>query len=178
MVLCCAKSLQLCDPMDCSPLGSSVHGILQARILEWVAMPSSGELPDLGIEPASFISPTLAGRLFTVSIWEAAIPRESFILTLTYDCPSMSFNCPSLEPERCLVPKTYLFYCILNPVCWHLLPTLISQFSLSFVASSVCSFSWVCPLSRKTYHAFLIMKQELSRLLAFLAANASFLFLL
>ena len=30
----------LCDPMDCSPLGSSVHGIPQARILEWVAMPS------------------------------------------------------------------------------------------------------------------------------------------
>ena len=31
----------LCDSMDCSPLGSSVHGILQARALEWVAMPSS-----------------------------------------------------------------------------------------------------------------------------------------
>ena len=31
----------LCNPMDCSPPGSSVHGILQARILEWVAMPSS-----------------------------------------------------------------------------------------------------------------------------------------
>ena len=29
----------LCDPMDCSPLGSSVHGIFQARILEWVAIP-------------------------------------------------------------------------------------------------------------------------------------------
>ena len=40
-----AKSLlscpTLCDCMDCSPPGSSVHGILQARILEWVAMPSS-----------------------------------------------------------------------------------------------------------------------------------------
>ena len=32
--------LTLCDPTDCSPPGSSVHGILQARILEWVAMPS------------------------------------------------------------------------------------------------------------------------------------------
>ena len=31
----------LCDPMDCSPPGSSVHGILQARILEWVAVPFS-----------------------------------------------------------------------------------------------------------------------------------------
>ena len=42
-----AKSLQLCltlyDPMDCSLPGSSVHGILLARILEWVAMPSSRE---------------------------------------------------------------------------------------------------------------------------------------
>ena len=42
-----AKSLQscptLCDSMDCRPPGSSVHGILQARILEWVAMPSSRE---------------------------------------------------------------------------------------------------------------------------------------
>ena len=33
--------LTLCDPMDCSPPGSSVHGILQARILEWVAIPFS-----------------------------------------------------------------------------------------------------------------------------------------
>ena len=40
-----AKSLQscltLCNSMDCSQLGSSVHGIFQARILEWVAMPFS-----------------------------------------------------------------------------------------------------------------------------------------
>ena len=33
--------LTLCDPMDCSPPGSSVHGFLQARILEWVIMPCS-----------------------------------------------------------------------------------------------------------------------------------------
>ena len=41
----CAKSLQLCltlcTPMDCSPPGSSVHGILQARVLEWGAVSSS-----------------------------------------------------------------------------------------------------------------------------------------
>ena len=34
------------EPVDCSPPGSSVHGILQARILEWVAIPFSGDLPD------------------------------------------------------------------------------------------------------------------------------------
>ena len=36
-----------------SPPGSSVHGILQARILEWVAIPFSGDLPNPGIEPGS-----------------------------------------------------------------------------------------------------------------------------
>ena len=36
--------------MDCSPPGSSVHGILQARILEWVALPSPGGLPDPGVD--------------------------------------------------------------------------------------------------------------------------------
>ena len=52
-------------PMGCSPLGSSyflVHGILQAGILEWVTISSSGHLPDQGMEPAS---PALAGRFFT-----------------------------------------------------------------------------------------------------------------
>ena len=53
--------------MDCSPSGSSVHGILQARILEWAAMPSSRDLPDPGIKLESFVSPALAGRFFTTS---------------------------------------------------------------------------------------------------------------
>ena len=39
--MCAQSSPTLCDPMDCSPLGSSVHGILQARILKWVAIPFS-----------------------------------------------------------------------------------------------------------------------------------------
>ena len=39
--------------MDCSPPGSSVHGILQARLLEWVAIPFSRDLSHPGIEPVS-----------------------------------------------------------------------------------------------------------------------------
>ena len=39
--------------MDCSPPDSSVHGILQATILKWVAIPSPGDLPNPGIEPRS-----------------------------------------------------------------------------------------------------------------------------
>ena len=49
--------------MDYSPPGSSVHGISQARILEWVAFPSPGDLPDPGIKHKSS---ALAGRFFTV----------------------------------------------------------------------------------------------------------------
>ena len=46
----------LCDPLDCGPPGSSVHGILQARILEGVAISFSRDLPNPGTEPRS---PTL-----------------------------------------------------------------------------------------------------------------------
>ena len=53
----------LCDPMDCSPPGSSVHGILQARILEWVAIPfSRGSSWTRDWTWVSFI----AGRFFTI----------------------------------------------------------------------------------------------------------------
>ena len=43
----------LCDAMDYSLPGSSVHGIFQARILEWIAIPPPGNLPHPGIEPRS-----------------------------------------------------------------------------------------------------------------------------
>ena len=58
-----AKSCpSLCDPMDCSPPGSSVREISQARILEPVAICPSRDLPDPGIKPTS---PSLAGGFFT-----------------------------------------------------------------------------------------------------------------
>ena len=43
----------LCDPVNCSPPVSSVHGILQVRILGWIAIPYPGHLPYPGIEPWS-----------------------------------------------------------------------------------------------------------------------------
>ena len=56
----------------CSLPGSFIHGILQARILEWVAISSSWGSSHPGIEPTSLMSPTLAGRFFTTSAsWEA-----------------------------------------------------------------------------------------------------------
>ena len=51
--------------MDYSPPGSSVHEIFQARVLEWVAISFSRDLPNPGIEPESSASPALACRFFT-----------------------------------------------------------------------------------------------------------------
>ena len=57
--------LTLCDPMDCSLPGSSLHRILQVRILEWVSMLPPRDLTHPGIDPVSLTSPVLAGRFFT-----------------------------------------------------------------------------------------------------------------
>ena len=51
--------------MNCSPPSSSVHGISQARILEWVAISFSRGLPDPGIEP---VSSALASRFCTTEL--------------------------------------------------------------------------------------------------------------
>ena len=59
--------LTLCDPGDCSPPSFSVQGILQARLLEWVAMPSSGRSSQPRNQTRSFKSPALAGGFFTTS---------------------------------------------------------------------------------------------------------------
>ena len=74
-VCVCKLLFQLCLtlwPHGLYPPGSYVHGILQARILQCVAMASSKGSFWPGIEPVSLTSPTLAGRFFTTSAtWEA-----------------------------------------------------------------------------------------------------------
>ena len=68
----CAKLLHsrwtLCDAMDCSLPGPSVHGILQARMLEWVAISFSGDLPNPGIQSTSLKSPASSGEFFVTSV--------------------------------------------------------------------------------------------------------------
>ena len=60
--------LDFCDPMDCSPQGSSVHGFAKARIPEWAAIFFSRGSSDLGIKPES---PALAGRFLLLSHLES-----------------------------------------------------------------------------------------------------------
>ena len=72
----------LCDLMNYSLPGSSVYGILLARILEWGAIFSSGDLIDPGIEPVSLASPTLASGFFQKALFEE-------ILFLNYNLPTI-----------------------------------------------------------------------------------------
>ena len=75
----------LCDPMDCSPPGSSAHGTLQARILEWVAICFSRGSSPPGGQTQVFC---IAGRFFTVE------PHNSYHVTL----PGLPGQPPSLLP--------------------------------------------------------------------------------
>ena len=65
----CAKLLQLCptlcDPMDCSLPGSSVHADSPDNNWSGLSCPSPGDLPKPGTESSSLMSPALAGGFFT-----------------------------------------------------------------------------------------------------------------
>ena len=64
--------LTLCDPMDCSPPGSSVHGLSRQEYWRGLLCPCLGDLPNPGIEPSSLMSPVWAGGFLTSSAtWEA-----------------------------------------------------------------------------------------------------------
>ena len=82
---CCCRVAQscwlFCDPMDYSPPGSSVHGISQARILEWVAISSSRVLS--WPRDRTYIS-CAAGRLFT-----AVVISSVQFSSVTQSCPTL-----------------------------------------------------------------------------------------
>ena len=78
-----------CDPVDCSPPGSSVHRILQARTLELV-LPPPEDLPNPGIEAPSLMFPTLVSGFFTTSaIWEAQNSASVQFSSVAQSCPTL-----------------------------------------------------------------------------------------
>ena len=91
-LLLCAKSLQLCvtlwDPMDCSPSGSSAHKILQARILEWVAI--------------SFSRGSSRPRDRTRVSWGSYIADRFFTSEPPGEALSSITRVPELPPLTCL----------------------------------------------------------------------------
>ena len=62
---------------------SSVHGLRQARILEWLPCPPPGKLPNPEIDHASLMSPALVGRLFTTgATWEAPLKEQDTVIEI------------------------------------------------------------------------------------------------
>ena len=99
-----AKSLQscptLCNPIDGSPPGSPVPGILQARTLEWVAIAFSGDLLDPGIKPEFPVSPALQADSLPLSQQGSYI----YIYTHTRVCVCMYV---------CMCIYVYVYICVL-----------------------------------------------------------------
>ena len=93
---CCSVCPTLCDPMDCSLLGSSVHGIFQARVLEWAAISfSRGSSWPRDRAQVSCI----AGRRFTIWATREALDFNSVQFT------SVAQSCPPLcDPMNCSTP--------------------------------------------------------------------------
>ena len=136
-----AKPIQSCltlhDPMDHSPSGSSVHGILQARILEWVAMPfSRGSSRPRGWTCISYVS--CIGRWVLYQYHHLPLPiwRWYFFSWMRYDCFS-SISCSHVSREvrmeelssavtlffsgmkNFLVsPSKCIFLLCMSPFCW------------------------------------------------------------
>ena len=104
----CEPSLQsspiLCDPVVCSPPGSSVHGILQARILEWVAMPPPGDLPNPGIKPVSLTSTCIGRKVLYHKSHLGSPPKHAAAAAKSLQlCPTL---CDPIDtsPSRSPVP--------------------------------------------------------------------------
>ena len=135
--------------MGCSPPGSSVHGTLQARILEWVAMPSSMGSSPPGIKPGARMSPALVGGFFTTSTtWEAHAYRP----TRKKDRKMMSRK-PNFRGKRTSCVSQYWkknkllchsarpfpapFWQISEPTTTHLVPVSVIPGSVSGQGNSI-----------------------------------------
>ena len=89
------------DPMGFSPLGSSVHGILQVGMLEWVAFPSLGDLPPQGSN-----SHLLHWQADSLSLSHQGSPRPIFCCLVTNSCPIL---CNPMDCVDCQAPLSMGF---------------------------------------------------------------------
>ena len=147
-----SRSWLYCDPMDCSPPGSSIHGILQARILEWVGMPSARG----SFQPRDWncisMSPALAGRFFTTTAtWEAPPPCPPYPQQI-WPC-WISWNC-SPASERL---KFSLF--LTASAEWSIKEMLLhgSVYGLTFIIATTpyTQTSFMNQQSNNSFHKYL-----------------------
>ena len=119
-----SSSLQ---PHDCSLPGSSVYGIFQARILEWIASSFSRGSSQPRIKPASLVSPALAGRFFSSKPLAPLAVRQWWALFLSHYLKSLSTSSPTL-----FSPSLIWFFILTLVTCYH---------------TSFTYFSWLSPTS-------------------------------
>ena len=110
--------------MDCSPPGCSVHGISQARILEWVAISFPGDLPDPWIKSES---PSL--QVDSLPPSHPGSPTQPLRLSLNITC---SRKCSMISPKK--VSCHHLYACN----CQNIILPLTLAYELS-MASAVCT---------------------------------------
>ena len=117
--------LTFCDPVDCSPPGSSVHGIFQARTLEWILL--QGNLPDPGIEPGP---PALAGGFFTTE--PPGKPKYCTLHRLKIGCSKIQSPSPSLSEGKYSWNKRTVLIKLAYLYVRHLIITYNNSFRWSF----------------------------------------------
>ena len=123
--------------MDCSLPGSSVHGILQARTLEWVAFPPSGDLPYPGIEPVSLRSSALEGVFFTTSTTMDSINSKSLHVLIIVD---VQLSHPYMTTGKTIALTIWTFV----GKVMSLLFNMLSRFVIAFLPKSKCLLtSWL-----------------------------------
>ena len=69
LCVCVQSCPNLCNSLDHSPSGSSIHGISQVRILKWIAFPPPGDLPNPGIKPMPSVSSEMQADSLLLSHW-------------------------------------------------------------------------------------------------------------
>ena len=136
--------LTLCNPMDCSPPGSSVHGILQARLLEWVAMPSSrGSSQSRDQTHISHVS-ARAGGFFTISTtWEAWLVAKSI--------PKARLSAKSQLKKKCYF-GLFLLWCSVCNRNYLYIYTYILQVSEWYNYYTSCLMLRISPKTIKVSH--------------------------
>ena len=136
----------LCSSMDCSPPGSSAHGIFQARILEWVAISFSRESSQPRDQTRISYVSWLAGKFFTTCVtWEVQcksaiiIYKHIYPLSSLHPTPLRYHRAPGWPP--CVIEQLPTIRFTHDSIC---MPMLLSQFvppSPSPAVSTGCSFS-------------------------------------
>ena len=108
MFLVTQSCLTLCYPIDCSLPGSSVHGILWTRILEWFPRPPPADLPNPGIEPRS---PALQADS-TVWVTREAHIQSMYIYSQSYGFSSGHVWMRELDCEESWEQKNWCFWTV------------------------------------------------------------------